>query len=127
LSEANILELGAGTGMLAIALSSLCQSYTASDLLLNLKVVSRNLLLNNKPDVHLEEIDWVDISSNPPKTNPPVNDLILAVDCIYNEYLASPLVDTLSYYCPNGSKTVVLVVVELRSPDVVSSLDMYQS
>jgi hypothetical protein len=81
--------------------------------------------------VHLEEQDWVEISdsmkrresmgsahaaSHPCQTY----DLILAVDCIYNEYLVRPFIDTLSYYCQPGSSTVVLVVVELRSSDVVS-------
>ncbi len=47
-------------------------------------------------------------------------DLVLAVDCIYNENLVQPLVDTLHAYCPRGGKTIVWVVVELRSSDVVS-------
>ena len=47
-------------------------------------------------------------------------DLVVAVDCIYNENLVRPLVDTLAQYCPRGGKTLVWVVVELRSSDVVS-------
>lgn len=46
-------------------------------------------------------------------------DLILAVDCIYNESLVGPLVDTIAEYAACGA--VVWVVVELRSSDVVSS------
>jgi len=82
--------------------------------------------------VSIEEIDWVDISqdrartrlhpaSHLPTTFPPeeMYDLVLAVDCIYNESLVQPLVDTIVHYCPRGGGTVVWVVVELRSPDVV--------
>lgn len=47
-------------------------------------------------------------------------DLILAVDCIYNENLVKPLVDTIAEYA--GQNTVIWVVVELRSADVVSLL-----
>lgn len=49
-------------------------------------------------------------------------DMVLAVDCIYNDYLVQPLIDTFAFYCPRGGKTVVWVVVELRSPEVVSSV-----
>lgn len=165
-----MLELGSGTGLLAVLLSPLCAEYTATDLLENLKLVERNLELNgsHNPDrvssssgpalkspdgpsrstvkrsrssqrteataIKLEEIDWVAISSNRirakgsssltpshPTAAGEAYDLILAVDCIYNEHLIQPLVDTLTYYCPMGSNITVWIVVELRSPDVVSS------
>ncbi|RSH80770.1 hypothetical protein EHS25_007106 [Saitozyma podzolica] len=54
-------------------------------------------------------------------TPPPLDPLlILAVDCIYNEHLIRPLVDTLEHYCRPGSGAVVWVVVELRSADVLT-------
>lgn len=194
LRSARILELGAGTGLLALLLSPLCAEYTASDRLENLKLVRRNLELNAvdvssdgivKPSVVaapsktkkkarkdevvgngeaiakrvlLEEIDWVEVSEErrrnelrsarpggltspttrglsldsrsstsrhePGSENGAGNggqyDLVLAVDCIYNENLVQPLVDTLAKYCQPGGRTIVWVVVELRSSDVVS-------
>ena len=164
LSEARILELGAGTGLLAILLRRLCLSYTASDRWENLKLIKRNLLLNDvgsagletrsSPnatkdkskhlgrtdkdaqtmgggnEVLLEEIDWVAVSQDRqrrlaqspmiPNISPQPYDLVLCVDCIFNEHLIQPLVDTLAQYCPRGGKTVVWIVAELRSSEVVS-------
>lgn len=71
--------------------------------------------------VEIEEIDWEAL----PKWKPGQMvqdgmhfDLVLAVDCIYNEHLTGPLVEALATYC--GPKTMVWVVAELRSADVVS-------
>jgi predicted nicotinamide N-methyase len=133
------LELGSGTGLLAILLSPLCGSYTASDLLVNLQLCARNLELNGvdvvegqqsmeksgntgvdgrRAGVAMEEIDWFDSSASDIGSD---YDLILAIDCVYNEALAIPLVNTMSRYCRVGSPTIALVVVELRSSDVVST------
>ncbi|WVN88817.1 uncharacterized protein L203_104031 [Cryptococcus depauperatus CBS 7841] len=152
LKDAHVLELGSGTGLLAVLLSRLCGSYTASDKYDNLRLVQRNLELNGvnnrirgspltqkndrdskRPeDVHteviLEEIDWVDISKNKtryqsesPNTKKIHYDVVLAVDCIYNEHLVQPFIDTLTTYCPVGGRTVVWVVVELRSAEVLTT------
>lgn len=85
--------------------------------------------LGARANVRLEEIDWVAISEQHKRHSSSIQqrntekspyDLVLAVDCIYNEHLVQPLVDTLAHYCPPGGRTVVWVVVELRSADVVS-------
>lgn len=47
-------------------------------------------------------------------------DLVVAVDCIYNEALIPPFLSTLEYYTTKG-KTIALIVCELRSADVVSA------
>ena len=131
-----MLELGSGTGLLALLLSPLCRRYTASDRLDNVRLVQRNLELNRPhplgshtpsprvgawSNVQVEEIDWVDVASRrrPRSSEGEHYDLVLAVDCIYNENLLQPLVDTLTYYATPG-RTAVWVVVELRSADVVS-------
>ena len=130
LARSSVLELGCGTGLLAILLSPLCRSYTASDLLVNLQLCTRNLQLNSinmdageGSRVSMEEIDWFDMSAERKcdTDNQEGYDLILAVDCVFNEALAGPLVDTLTRYCRAGSRTIALVVVELRSSDVVST------
>lgn len=131
LARSSVIELGSGTGLLAILLSPLCKSYTASDLLINLRLCSRNLQLNGigvmedaSSGVRMEEIDWFDMptsrESNIVTTSDHAYDLILAVDCVFNEALALPLINTMNRYCRTGSHTAALVVVELRSPDVVS-------
>ncbi|WRT65226.1 uncharacterized protein IL334_002169 [Kwoniella shivajii] len=94
--------------------------------------------------VNIEEIDWIAVSEERkrhpeswllPSPNDIIAkdenhdngnsrkqqyDMILAVDCIYNEHLVQPLVDTFGKYCPRGGKTVIWVVIELRSADVLT-------
>ena len=188
LRSARLLELGAGTGLLATLLSPLCPSgtYVASDRQENLRLLWRNLELNGRVqplspssstvplpvsptrrkatlpggpgkggkkvdadtghsahappgphratgsasisggqqayNVQVEEVDWMEIA----KARKPVPlgegeayDLVLAVDCIFNESLCGPLVSALGRYVPVGGKGLALVVVELRSADVV--------
>lgn len=68
----------------------------------------------------LTQLDWTTVSAQRVKgqAEVPKCDLVLAVDCLYNEHLVRPLVDTLAMACLAGA--VAFVVVELRSSDVVS-------
>ena len=71
--------------------------------------------------VEIEEIDWESLPAYKPGQQVPSGmefDLILAVDCIYNEHLTGPLIEALARY--TGPNTMVWVVAELRSADVVS-------
>lgn len=134
-SSSRVLELGAGTGVLGILLHQLFASWTASDQYDNLKLISRNVKHNGEPkNLQVEEVDWVDIHKEKMKADKKYNgsedagrrkgsaeeyDLIVAVDCIYNEALIPPFVSALEHYATKG-KTIVMVVCELRSADVVS-------
>lgn len=135
LGSATVLELGAGTGVLAALLAPLCGRYIATDQEDNLRLVRRNVLGNagavkakGSGSAHVaevDELDWVEVSAARERarargtshTLDMTPDLVLAVDCIYNEHLVRPLVDTLSVACARGA--VALVVVELRSSEVV--------
>lgn len=132
-----VIELGAGTGVLGILLHQLFRSWTASDQYDHLKLIARNVKHNGDPqNIHVEEVDWIDIhakwtkathqrnlaassGANGGNSNGGDYDLVIAVDCIYNEALIPPFVSTLEYYTTKG-KTIALVVCELRSADVVS-------
>lgn len=122
--------------MLAILLSDICGRYTATDLYENLKLVARNLdhnrRLHGRPaagtKVELEELDWVATSARYAINRHHIAsivaeqyDLVIAIDCIFNEHLVKPFIDTLTSVVAASPSTVVLVVVELRSADVVSA------
>lgn len=85
------------------------------------------MLPKEEDRVVVTEYDWL---SPPASLHPPPRpasstdeeeacfDLILAVDCIYNEHLARPLARALTRSSAPG-RTVALVVLETRSEDVV--------
>ncbi|KAI6010774.1 hypothetical protein F5J12DRAFT_821664 [Pisolithus orientalis] len=144
LSECNCLELGAGTGLLGIALSPLFRAYTATDIAALLPLIRKNVTLNSRPnygavgsqctDLIVEELDWLTLASLPsgpsrirycplPGPSSTLNkdntwDLILAADCIYHPSLLRPFVDTIEALATPG-RTWVIVVVELRQEDVI--------
>jgi len=128
LAESHILELGAGTGLLGIALSPLVRQYTITDIAALLPLIRKNLALNfdgwpSKSNVSVEELDWETLRSSTPALRSanfsysPI-DLILAIDCIYHPSLLPSLVETIDFLATPG-KTAVMVVVELRAEDVV--------
>ena len=107
--------------MCSVLLNGLFGSWTATDQYDNLKLIQRNLRENKLEDkVRVKEVDWFQSLQ---KTNRGDQqdryDLLLAIDCIYNEALIKPLVATFDRYTTRG-RTLVWVVIELRSSDVVS-------
>ncbi|KAG2355959.1 putative methyltransferase-domain-containing protein [Suillus spraguei] len=142
LRESHVLELGAGTGLLSIALSACTKSYTATDIAPLVPLIRKNVALNfvgwtqnTKPpegspgsNISVEELDWEILLSLPPTgrsryyPTPPEPDakwdLVLIVDCIYHPSLLPALVETIETVSTAG-QTWALVIVELRQEDVV--------
>lgn len=121
--------------MLAALLGPLCQRYVATDRPENCRLVEKNVDANKSavkggPPASVVPLDWMDISEARKRAaakgatyvapEAQGTDLVLAVDCIYNEHLVAPLVDALAATCANGA--IAWVVVELRSADVVRVL-----
>ncbi|KAG5352135.1 hypothetical protein C0989_003603 [Termitomyces sp. Mn162] len=135
LKSAHVLELGAGTGLLAAAFAPLVGHYTVTDIGDLQPLLRKNIAANftGWPDrcvppalgsnVSVEELDWVTLSNTAPVqrgklvSDRPV-DLVLAVDCIYHPLLLPPLLETINYLAI-PERTAVLVVVELRAEDVI--------
>ncbi|KAF8473694.1 putative methyltransferase-domain-containing protein [Russula ochroleuca] len=122
LRHTHVLELGAGTGLLALALSPLVRKYTTTDIPALLPLLRKNVLsappTTTGTTVTVAALDWtlptlrqIDISADPP-------DVLLVVDCIYHPTLVRPLLATMTALAA-PQHTVALVVAELRAEDVL--------
>ncbi|KAF7356633.1 hypothetical protein MVEN_00997500 [Mycena venus] len=139
LKDANVLELGSGTGLLSIALSPLVGQYMATDIAELVPLIRKNLSLNfpgwpHVPakqgslgpghNVSVDELNWETLHSAPPHRRaqlfplpPSPFDIVLIVDCIYHPNLLPPLLAAMDYVSTSET-TAVVVVMELRAEDV---------
>ncbi|KAF9477752.1 hypothetical protein BDN70DRAFT_880769 [Pholiota conissans] len=134
----HILELGAGTGLLSIALSPLVRHYTATDIGPLIPLIRKNVA-HNFPDwspnsfspsekgknISVEELDWLAIEAASPvqkakiyNTEEQPIDLLLVVDCLYHPSLIPPFLATVDYLT-SPERTAVLIMSELRAEDVM--------
>jgi len=121
LRQTHVLELGAGTGLLALALSPLVRKYTATDIPALLPLLRKNVLPEpptTATAVTVAALDWtlpalrqIDVRADPP-------DVLLVVDCIYHPTLVRPLLTTMTALAA-PRHTVALVLAELRAEDVL--------
>ncbi|EKM54140.1 uncharacterized protein PHACADRAFT_209956 [Phanerochaete carnosa HHB-10118-sp] len=137
LQEANVLELGAGTGLLGVIFAPLAEHYTVTDIDDLIPLIKKNLALNGVPNtppsppkgaptkasVSAEALDWVALQNCSASKRHSIYsyspmDLLLVIDCIYHPSLLPALVDTIDYLA-TPERTTVLVIVELRAEDVV--------
>ncbi|KAK9894170.1 hypothetical protein P389DRAFT_104082 [Cystobasidium minutum MCA 4210] len=123
LSNARILELGAGTGVLSTLLAPCVASWTATDIAELLPLIQKNHRHNSSrlasASVDVRELDWTwtaqQFQKNAKEIAAQHYDVLLAVDCLYNEALVQPFMNTLNQI----RSTYVVVVSELRSVDVM--------
>ncbi|KIW74204.1 hypothetical protein Z517_12144 [Fonsecaea pedrosoi CBS 271.37] len=141
-----VVELGCGiTGLLGLVVSKFVQCYVLTDQTYVVRYLRENIATNATPprekkrnkkrgnekelaqEEHLKvlPLDWeADSVENLKSAIPPSGwvDLLVLCDCVYNEYLISPLVQTCVDVCrlgPTAAKhTVVLVAQQLRSDTV---------
>jgi protein N-lysine methyltransferase METTL21D len=131
LKDAHVLELGAGTGLLAILLAPLTASYTATDVEDLVPLIRKNVATNTLPPAtkaSVAALDWVTIQNAQPNSisrllpHPYDNidikpDLVIAADCIYHPSLISPLIHTIGSL--SSHETIVLVLGQLREVEVI--------
>ncbi|KAN0138223.1 putative methyltransferase domain containing protein [Lactarius tabidus] len=120
LSQAHVLELGAGTGLLALALSPLVRKYTATDIPALLPLLRKNV---RSASVTVTALDWTlpalrQVDDSDVRRGPDAPDVLLAVDCIYHPALVQPLLTTLTALA-TPQHTAAVVVAELRAEDVL--------
>ncbi|KAJ9613966.1 Ribosomal protein lysine methyltransferase [Cladophialophora chaetospira] len=144
--DAVVVELGCGVaGLLGLVLSRKVQCYVLTDLDYVMKHLRENLAANAvaprmdtkvtkkktnqknpaRDNLKTLPLDWERDSARNLETVLPEGraiDLVVLCDCVYNEYLVSPLVQTCVDLCRlrsvTGKETVVLIAQQLRS-DVV--------
>ncbi|KAH9894755.1 putative methyltransferase-domain-containing protein [Cubamyces lactineus] len=141
LAASHVIELGAGTGLLAVVLAPFTRHYTVTDIDDLVPLIRKNIARNhaNPPGAPSKRrssfsppssskitavpLDWIEIrnaSATLRRKLVPAEpaDLLLVVDCIYHPSLIPPLLSTIDYLAVPG-RTAVVVVVELRAEDVV--------
>ncbi|KAI0666681.1 putative methyltransferase-domain-containing protein [Trametes maxima] len=140
LSGAHVVELGAGTGLLAVVLAPFVRHYTVTDIEELVPLIRKNVsrsrpqppaspskgkapLPSPALNVTVAALDWEEIRMAAPSLKRKLvpeeaADLLVVVDCIYHPSLIPPLLSTIDYLTVPG-KTTVLVVIELRAEDVV--------
>ncbi|KAI1337419.1 hypothetical protein F5Y15DRAFT_390206 [Xylariaceae sp. FL0016] len=149
-SSASILELGCGiSGLVGLAVSPLVSRYVLTDQSYVGRLVERNLQENTflakprpaqkrktqsaataqKPNVDFKPLDWELDQVTPSLTGSESCrsfDVVIACDCIYNETLIRPLVQTCVDTCKlrtqdSGASSVpalCLVAQQLRDPEI---------
>ena len=122
LSQMSVLELGSGTGILAVLLSPLFRSWTATDVESLLPLIKKNIKRNaprtSTAHIQVDELDWTWSEKQVFKfygLDHANHNLLLAVDCLFNEALVKPFVNTLNQV----NVEAVLIASELRSPEVL--------
>lgn len=126
--SSTILELGCGISPLtALALSSSIRHYTLTDQSYVQKLINLNLSENKKPqNISFRTLDWEEDEVTRDLSPTGSFDMVVAVDCVYNEALVRPLVQTLRDVCllrrkaegGVGKECVAVVAQQLRSDDV---------
>ncbi|KAF8892122.1 putative methyltransferase-domain-containing protein [Infundibulicybe gibba] len=134
LATQSVLELGAGTGLLGIAMAPLVRKYTITDIGPLMPLLRKNLAANFSgwphcapaspgSNINVQELDWQVLHATASAYRSRVFsfepiDILLIVDCIYHPSLLPSLVETINYLTTPGV-TSVIVLVELRAEDVV--------
>ena len=120
------IELGAGTGLVSIALGILGWEVWATDLQNVIDDVLRiNVDRNREGTVIVQELDWCAnewkwIYSSTMDKNTPEFDMIVCADGIYSTELISPLLRTLTTLSATRSP-LILMAFERRDTEVIDS------
>ena len=144
-ADSTVVELGCGiSGLVGLSLSPHVRDYLLTDQRYVIKLLKDNVAANKPTDtmkrkskkgitprignLHILPLDWkVDSALNVKNVLSPDSSvrLLLACDCIYNDFLIKPFVQTCvdicSLHLAGGASTVLLVAQQLRSESVLES------
>lgn len=132
---ATVVELGCGiAGVIGLSLFSMIGTYLLTDQDYVLKRLEANVNANTKTEsrgmpqpksrLFIAALDWERDSASNVFTAIGKNtiNLVIACDCIYNDFLVQPFVETCVDMCKlaESRRTMLLVAQQLRSDDVVA-------
>jgi hypothetical protein len=151
-SDSIVLELGCGvSGLIGLVLAPKIREYVLTDQEYVMKILRRNITENiqagpsktirnsgsrgskndrPKGNIAIKSLDWesdslsrlyIDLGLTEEGDH---MDLLISCDCIYNEALIHPLVETQVSICqmaPQLTPTLCIVTQQIRSPDVFES------
>ncbi|XP_032535716.1 protein-lysine methyltransferase METTL21E-like isoform X1 [Chiroxiphia lanceolata] len=129
LVDKNVIEIGAGTGLVSIVASLLGALVTATDLpelLGNLQHnVLRNTKLKSKHQPCVKELSWgIDLEKNFPRSSCHF-DYIMAADVVYHHPFLDELLLTFDHLCKND--TVILWAMKFRLEKENKFVDRFQT
>ena len=137
--KSTVVELGCGiTGLLGIILAEHVANYLLTDQIYVMKTLGENVQRNARPKPQKKTRGAINLTPMPQtmvldwETDSPATilqgmpnadhiDLIIVCDCVYNEHLIQPLVQTLTELCkvgPSDQVSTVLIAQQLRSDSV---------
>ncbi|KAG9770814.1 hypothetical protein KCU88_g6520, partial [Aureobasidium melanogenum] len=146
-SESTVVELGCGVaGLLGLVLSRVVGCYVLTDQEYVMKYLKENILMNTaarksvtrtsnrkgnaqryqpRDNLSLVPLDWetTDVGILTSTIGPQGSiDLLVLCDCVYNDFLVSPLVQTCIDICRLGTtadkNTIVLIAQQLRADSI---------
>ena len=119
-SQPRVVELGSGTGIVAISAAALGAHAIATDLATALPLLEHNIVQNKSAfdtaggSCAAEVLCW----GEPPPEHLRSPDFVLASDCIFAKELVEPLIRTLRYLCCASSSadscTTIIICNEER-------------
>lgn len=134
--QANVVELGCGiAGIIGLSLRGMVATYILTDQEYVLKRLQANIDANvrnarkgatqQRGRLEVAALDWEAYSASSLRTAISKDasiDLVIACDCIYNDFLIRPFVETCVDICKlsEGGRTLLLVAQQLRSDGVLN-------
>ncbi|XP_005422732.1 protein-lysine methyltransferase METTL21E-like [Geospiza fortis] len=129
LVDKNVIEIGAGTGLVSIVASLLGAFVTATDLPELLGNLQYNILQNTKQKCKhqpcVKELSWgIDLEKNFPRSSCHF-DYIMAADVVYHHPFLDELLLTFDHLCKND--TVILWAMKFRLENENRFVDRFQT
>ena len=119
-NKKNVIELGAGTGLVSILIDKLygVESICVTDLMSHIPLIEKNLSLNRTKSCIAKAFDWY-------KDDLGLYDIILIFECVYNNDLYEPLIQALDRLSDKNTMAILGLTRLFARPKFFSLLKSY--